>query len=198
MGEPPDDRHAVGGGDQIEAEPPEVAGVARAVAVAGVPGQIGALDGFPRGRARQRGGIDQAQQLVPGIDVTGQLNDHRRDQRAGAAQPLAVAGLLGQLREHLDQVPTGVAHPASLAGHPQQLLGDRHTQQLGVGEPRFAARSMLASPPQGGQDTIIEVDIQCGQEGVTVIGHTTTLGALRPCSGDRDTQDLIGLTHLGE
>src|SRR6266702_8545481 len=56
MGQAPDDRHAVGGGDQIQPEPPEEPRMAGAVSVAGMPGQIRALHGLAAGRARQRRG----------------------------------------------------------------------------------------------------------------------------------------------
>ena len=42
-----DDRHSFWRADQVQAEAPEVAGVRRAVAVAGVPGEIAAFDGLP-------------------------------------------------------------------------------------------------------------------------------------------------------
>src|SRR4051812_31222962 len=50
VGQSPHDRHPLGGGDQVEPEAPEVAGVAGAVAVAGMPGQIRALDRLPARR----------------------------------------------------------------------------------------------------------------------------------------------------
>jgi hypothetical protein len=72
MGQAPDDRHALSSGDQVQAEPPEEPGVAGAVPVAGVPGQVRAPHGLPAGGTRQRGGIDQAQQVMPGGGVAGQ------------------------------------------------------------------------------------------------------------------------------
>lgn len=46
VGQTPGDGHALGGGDQVEPESPEEAGVAAAEAVSGVAGQLGAFDGL--------------------------------------------------------------------------------------------------------------------------------------------------------
>jgi hypothetical protein len=69
--------------------------MAGAAAIPGVPGQVWAPDRLPGGRARQRGGIHQAQQVMPGRGAAGQFSDHRGRQPARPAQPLAAgAGLL--------------------------------------------------------------------------------------------------------
>lgn len=102
----------------------------RAVAVAGVPGQVRALDGGAGGRARQRSGVDQPHQVVPGRGVTGQFDDHRGEQAGLGAQPLAEPGLARDRREHCVQMFARPADPAALAGDPQQLLGHRQAHQL--------------------------------------------------------------------
>ena len=94
VGQSPDHRHAFRGADQVQAEAPEVARVRGAVPVAGVPGQVGALDGFAAGAARDRGGIEQAEDFVPGFGVPGQGGDHRTDQCSGGAHALVVSRLL--------------------------------------------------------------------------------------------------------
>ena len=99
-GQAPDDRHAVGDGDQVESESPEEAGMRGAVAVPGVPGQFRTLRRLAGGGARHRRGVEQPQLIgPPGRGVAGQLGDHRTDHRAQGAQPLAVSGLGGQIRE---------------------------------------------------------------------------------------------------
>jgi hypothetical protein len=105
----PGDGHALGGGDQVEPESPEVAGVAAAVAVSGVPGEVGAFDGLAGGRAGQRGGVDQPEAVVPGRHLPGQGLDHVADQRSGSVEPLVVRGLLGQVAEEVTEPGVGEA-----------------------------------------------------------------------------------------
>jgi hypothetical protein len=80
---------------------------------------------------------------MPGRGVAGQLSDHRGQQPARAAQPLAVPRLTGQVREHLNQVLARIPDPAPLAGDAQQLLGHRHAGQLGVGQRWPSARPVV-------------------------------------------------------
>ena len=179
VGQAPDDRHALGSRDQVQAEPPEEPRMAGAVPVAGVPGQVRALHRLPGGRARQRRGIHQPQQVLPGRGVPGQLGDHRRQQPSAGPQPLAVPGLAGQAREHLSQVLARVPDPAPLAGDAQQVLGDRHAGQLGIRQRGLSSRPVITRPAQRGQHVIIECHVECGQEGVKVVRHKTIFGALR-------------------
>src|SRR6266542_2127524 len=58
VGEGERDGQTGGGADQMQAQPPEVAGVAGAVAVAGVAGQVRAFRGRPGPAALDRGGVD--------------------------------------------------------------------------------------------------------------------------------------------
>ena len=63
----------------------------------GPAGQFRALHCLPRGRARHRGGIDQAQLVAPGRADPGQVGDRRGQQRCGCLEPLVIAGLVGQV-----------------------------------------------------------------------------------------------------
>lgn len=85
IGQSPDPLHALRGADQIQAKAPVIARMRGAVSVAGVSGKDGALDGFAAGAARDRGRVEQAEDLVPGFGVTDQGGDHRGDQRSGGA-----------------------------------------------------------------------------------------------------------------
>jgi hypothetical protein len=38
---------------------------------------------------------------------------------------------------------------------------------------------MITTPAHCGQDTIFELDIECGQEGVQIVRHKMIFGALR-------------------
>ena len=194
-GQSPDDRHSLGGADQVEPEAPEESGVRGAVAVAGVPGQIAAFDGLRRRTARHRGGVDQPQVVVPGVDVTGQFGDHRRQQATLGTEPFAVPRLVGQIGKHAQQMAAGVSDPPSFGRHTEEVLSHGETDQLGVGQLWFSA-SVIAGPAQSRQDTVLEVDIECGQEGVQVIAHTLTMDTLHPTSALRHATNSFGLTHL--
>lgn len=112
---------------------------------------------------------------MPGRDVVGEERDHRGDQPVGGADPLGVAGLLRQRREHLLQVGVRKPDPAPFGRVAEQLLRDHQTQQLDIIQPGLAPWLMQAGEPQRGQDPVVEVDIECGQEGVEVLIHTRRL-----------------------
>jgi hypothetical protein len=95
-GQAPGDRTAVGGGEQIQLEPPVPARVAGTPAVVGPPAQRRALDGLPRGGAGDRGGVQQPEGVVDAGGLTGQVRQDMVQQPAGLAQPFVVAGLVGR------------------------------------------------------------------------------------------------------
>ena len=88
---------------------------------------------------------------------------------SGAAtfEPLVVAGLFRQVG---GQVPeAGVAHPQPVMLRPraQQHLGHGQAYQFGVGQPL-----RLPGPaPARGDHVVVDLDVQCGQEGVQVWRH---------------------------
>src|SRR4029453_3022188 len=86
-GQAPGDREPVGGGQDIEPGAPEVGGVALAVAVAGMAGQLRPVDRLAAGRARHRGGVDQAELVTPAGGVGGDVLDRQGDQRRGPTPP---------------------------------------------------------------------------------------------------------------
>jgi hypothetical protein len=139
----------------------------RAVAVGRPSGQLGPADRLPGSAARDRGGIDQPDLVVPGRGLAGQVIDHRGQQRRGGLEPLVVAGLMRQVGE---QVPEpGVAHPqpVMLAAGARQHLGHGQARQLGVGQP-----FRLPGPGPSGRDhMVVDLHVQCGQEGVQVCCH---------------------------
>jgi hypothetical protein len=109
---------------------------------------------------------------VPGLDVVGEERDHRGDQRISAANPLGVPGLLRHRRERVAEIGAGEADPVALRGEAEQLLRDHEAEQLDVVQARLPPRVMLAGEAERGQDAVVEVDIECGQEGVEVLIHT--------------------------
>ena len=68
------------GAHQMQAQTPEVAGVAGAVAVAGPAGQVGPLGGGPGPAALDRGRVDQPRVVGPARGLDGQHPDQRLDQ----------------------------------------------------------------------------------------------------------------------
>ena len=166
-GQAPGDRHPVRGGDQVQLQAPVPARMGGAVAVSGPARKFGALDGLAGGAARHRGGVDQPHLVVPRRRAAGQVIHRRRQQRRRGLEPLVVARLMRQVGE---QVPEpGVAHPqpVMLRPRPEQHLGHRQAHQLGIGQP-----FRLARPAPAGRDhVVVDLHIQCGQEGVQVWRH---------------------------
>jgi hypothetical protein len=78
-----------------------------------------------------------------------------------------IAGLLGQVPEKVPQPELREPDPAVLAIDPEQYLRDRQTDQLGVAQPWPAA------PAQAWWNhMIVDLHIECGQEGVQVVPHS--------------------------
>lgn len=81
VGQRPGDREPGRGRDQVQAQPPEEAGVTGAVAVAGPPGKVGTLHGRSGTCALDRGGIHHPYRVRPQVGVEGQNPDQLLDQR---------------------------------------------------------------------------------------------------------------------
>ena len=110
-----------------------------------------------------------------GRGVFGQGGDRSGDQGASSTNPFVVSGLAGQVREHVTQMSAGVTDPAGLGIELEQVLGDDQAQQLGIGELGFTTADMSPGQADPGQDSVIEKDVQCGQEGVEFVVHTKGL-----------------------
>src|SRR6266511_63832 len=91
------DRQAVQRADKVQAQPPEVAAVAGAVAVFGPSGQLGAVGGLGRPAALYGGGVAYPHVIGPPGRVAGQHADGPLEQAGGCPQALVVAGLAGQV-----------------------------------------------------------------------------------------------------
>ncbi|WP_420910366.1 hypothetical protein [Nocardiopsis changdeensis] len=73
---------------------------------------------------------------------------------------------------------------------PEQDLGQGDTDEFGVGELSGAARA--AALVRRREHMVVEMDVECCQKGVKVIGHTLILDALRHArSGFRDFPSTI-------
>ena len=173
--QPPDDRHALRGAEQVEPEAPEPAGVGWAVAVGGVFGQGAALDRLAGRGAGQRGGVEQASEFVPGRGVPGQFGGHGREQPAAGSGPFAVAGLAGQV---LQTCPGNGCGRSGSIGGPWRCpagAGPRPGRSVPHRTAPACSPGRASGPAQGGQDTVLKMDIQCEQEGVEIGLHTSGL-----------------------
>ena len=166
------DRQPVQGADQVQAQPPEVAAVAGAVAVLGPAGQLGAVDGLGGPAAFHRGGVTDPHVVGPQRGVTGQHAHDPLQEIGRGAQALVVAGLLGQVGKQVTQVGVGVTQPTGVGGEPEQGLhdcqGDQFAiRQLGCDADRGTPRGQM----RGTLQQVIDGDEQCGGEGVQVGVH---------------------------
>jgi hypothetical protein len=94
--------------------------------------------------------------------------DRRGQQRRGGLEPLVIARLTRQVREQVPQPPVAQAQPVMLAAGAQQHLRDRQAHQLSIGQ-----LFRLAPATADGRDhMIVDLHIQCGQEGVQVVRHS--------------------------
>jgi hypothetical protein len=154
------------------------------VAVAGVAGQLRALNGLPALPTGDRGRVQQPPLVAPRRRGDRQGAQDAGHQRCRAAQPAVVSGLAAGIGE---QVPQPLGHgpqPAAFGVIAEQDLGHGQTDQLGVRQPGAAARSVA------GLHQLIDGDIQCDDEvvedgaheafslEVDVVGATPILGGL--------------------
>src|ERR1035441_3021324 len=86
VGQRPQDGHPGRGADQVQPQPPEPAGMARAVPVVRPSGHVRAPGGGPRAAAFHRGGIGDPDVVEPEVAVDGQIPDRLLDQRQRSAQ----------------------------------------------------------------------------------------------------------------
>ncbi len=129
-------------------------------------GDVAALDRLAGGAAGQRGGVDQPQVVAPRRADPGQMVDGLGQQRRGGLESFVVAGLLGQVAEQVTEPAVREADPAVLAVESEQHLSHGQADQLGVGQ------AGPATPAVAGRcHVIVDLDIQCGQEGVQVSCH---------------------------
>src|SRR5207245_4237608 len=120
-------------------QPPEVAGVASAVAIGRPARELGALRRLAGGTARHGRGIEQPQPVAERGRDARQLPDERADLRRERAQPLVVARLLGDVREQVRQALTGQPNKPPLGMTPKYDLRDRQRDELGIGDLRATA-----------------------------------------------------------
>ncbi len=201
------DGEPVQGAQQVQPQPPEIAGVRCAVPVLRPPGQVGAARGLPGPPAFHRSGVDHPHVIGPQGGVSGQRADQPVQRGRQPAQPLVISRLLRKVGEQVPQVGCREPQPPGLGGETQQRLHHCQGHHLGVRDPRSdpdsrAPRHLSRLDLQ----QIIGPDVECGREGVQVGVHeglrfdvgsaTSILGALHPISGATRRITPLGIDHL--
>jgi|GEM_PF-5024169 len=81
------------------------------------------------------------------------------------------------MREHAEQMGVGVADPFPFRRDAKQVLGDDQAEQLNVIENWLTTGVVSPGKAERGHDPIVEMNVQCGQEGVQICLHTKGLTA---------------------
>jgi hypothetical protein len=163
----------------VQAQPPEPARVAGAVAIGSPAGQVTAQSGRPRASAFDRGRVDDPGVVAPALGVSGQQADDGLELALGLAQPLVVARLVGDIGEPGSQVHPGVTQEPGLRGEAQKSLEHGQRDQFGIGE--FGHQSDLGTPwAQLGTDPkfVVDLHVQCGDKGVQFGVHLASMVGL--------------------
>jgi hypothetical protein len=126
---------------------------------------------------RARGAVHQPQRLGGGRGVVGQPAQGGLQQVGGTAQTPVVFGLGQQPGEQVPDPGRRGAQPVVFVVVAQQHLGDRQADQFGVGHGGRAARADAAPWPQGGNDPVGHLDVQCDKKSVQVGDHGRPLGS---------------------
>src|SRR5215831_10061833 len=90
VGQTPVNDQAIGGGEQVQLEAPEVAGVAGAVTVVGVPAQGRAFHSLSTTGTGERGGIQKAEPVAPRRRLLGKMPKNPTEERRERPQALVV------------------------------------------------------------------------------------------------------------
>src|SRR6266571_994774 len=148
-GELEGDRGPVARAEQIEAKAPEVARVRAAVAVGCDPRELGASNRLARGRAGDRGRIEQPQLIAPLRRAEGEVVDRSLDLWGERAQTLVVARLTWQVGEQVREPVAGERQKLAVVRQSHEDLGDRQRDELGVRDPqRRPAAAAFVLPPR--------------------------------------------------
>jgi hypothetical protein len=103
---------------------------------------------------------------MPKVGVFGERPDQLLDLRQRSFKSFVVAGVLREEGKQMAVVLAGMPQPAGLTVEAEHRLHHRQTQQLRVTELRRASGQA--------SDTdliVIDLDVQCGHEGVQVRRH---------------------------
>jgi hypothetical protein len=184
-GQRPQDGNADQGADQVQAQPPEPAGMRGAILIAGPPGgHLRPPDRRPGASAIHWRAVGDPDVVKPEVAFGGRGPDHLPDQRQHRALPLVKARLAGQVRKAAAQVADGVADPAKLAAQAQQRLGNGLAHQLGIGQARWAA------PPPLLQQHVVHFDVQCRHDSVQISVHQSLQARRRVSNADLGLRPL--------
>src|SRR5713101_2452312 len=100
---------AIGRPEEVQAQPPEVPGVAGAVPIASKSGKVGALGGWPGPPALHRGGVNHPEVVEERVGVAGEDPDQGLQLGDRFPDPLVVARLSWQVGEGVNEVHPGMA-----------------------------------------------------------------------------------------
>ena len=175
-GERESDRQPRRRGEQVQAQSPEVPGVAGAVPVGGPSGPLRALLGLAAAPALHRRGVHDPHVVVVRRAVPRQRGHHVGHQFAAAAQTLVVTRPLGHVGKPRRQVRFGVADETRLGVEPQQRPQHRQRNQLRIRQLRREPhRGPRRRPLRMRHQQIINRHVQCRHEGVQVRVHAKIL-----------------------
>jgi hypothetical protein len=146
--------------------------VRSAVAVGGEFSQLRALDGLAGGSARQGCRVQETDGLAEGRDLLSERVQGGSGESAEASDALGVAGLSREVGEEVTQTVMGDADEAALRSDAEEVLGCSQTEEFGVGQAWLASWPVVAGPAEPGEDNVVEVNVQFGQEGIEVVFHT--------------------------
>ena len=144
-----------------------------------------ALDRLAGLAAGQRGGVQQPEPIAPRRRADRQVTQRQHHQVGGSPQALVVAGLAGQIGEQVPQPGLGEPQPVAFRAGPEQDLGNRQTDQLGVAELGPPARAepwtkQLIDGDVQCDDEVVETGVHEASQEVDVATATPTLGGLVP------------------
>src|SRR5258708_5299533 len=162
IGQTPERDSAIGSGEQVQAQAPEVAGVGGAIAIVGPAGELGALGSLARGATGDGSGIEQSELIPPRRCKAGPVAHGMLHQPVGSPQPLVVGRGLGQIGEQMAQASGCEAHPAALGVEAEENLGHGQADQFRVGEAGGAPRRLTKT-----QEAVEvgDLDVECPDAG---------------------------------
>ena len=191
VGQAPGDRHAVGGGEQVELEAPVVAGVGGAVAVAGQTGQLGALT-VSRELRTAPGWRPRA---AAGRTTTVTRRRGSESRRPAAAPPPSTAcGSPAGLADRGTGATAGSGRTAASGARRRRRAAPAPPPSRPAPRPRAAAAD--PDPAVLARHMVIDLYVECGQEGVQICRHKPILDTLLLFRDTTRPPAQLGIAHL--
>jgi hypothetical protein len=161
---------------------PEEPRMRRTVTVLGPAGQVRALHRLTGAAALHRRGVHHPHVVAPQRSIGSQQPYQVHDQAGRRTKTPVVPGLLGQVRKQMPQVSRRVTQPAPLRDEPEQRRHHSERHQLGITERRREADPWTCwRHRRRGLQSVVNLHVEYGCEGVQVRRHTRILDALASC-----------------